>query len=112
MSMPNWEDMDASLEQTSMSACGETIQYRSAFGAFAATKAVVDYGDQELDTGTGIAFAQDISIEVLKAHVPEKPNGQCRVVLNKLPADTFKPVNVVTDKSGNCWVFSVEKVFG
>lgn len=69
----------------------------------------VDYADALRDMETGRIVEQDISVEVLIADVPTKPNGNCRVILGKIPGLTFKPINVRRDKGGAHWQFEVSR---
>lgn len=112
MTMPSLEDIEDTMEASCMSILGDTIQYSLDGGTWSAKKAYVDYADQELDVGNGIAMTQAIRVEVLKTDVTVKPVGTCRITLAKRPGDTFRPINVGSDNSGNMWAFALEKVGG
>ena len=111
MTRPTLEDMEAELGAACMSVLGNTIQYRPVGGAWAEMKAYVDYSDEDLQVGQGELVAQAITVEVLKSDVLAKPTKDSRVQLAKRPAETFRPVNVRSDESGDYWVFELEKVF-
>jgi hypothetical protein len=104
---PRLSDLQADLDQTCMAALGDTVRYRPAGGAFADKRAYIDYPETLFSPETGTMIAQDIMVDILKADVPTKPTGSCRITLGALPGKLFKPVNVRSDKSGTHWQFEV-----
>lgn len=89
---------------------GDTISYKPASGSFGPIEGFVDYGDQAMSYDGAQVIAQDIKVEIAKAAVPAKPDSTCQLQLPKAPGLMFKPVNIGTDPSGNCWVFAVVTV--
>jgi hypothetical protein len=71
-------------------------------------KAYVDYADAMRSLETGQVIEQDITVEVLIADVPVRPNASCRVILGRIPGKVMKPINVRRDRSGTHWQFEVK----
>lgn len=109
MSIPSTlEELEAEfLDRPSLDILGDAIRYRPAGSAWTDMRAFVDYGDAVSDADTGKVIAQDIAVELLKADVPAKPNGQCRLTLAKTGAAEFRPINVMD--AGSWWKFGVER---
>jgi len=108
---PRLEDVEAELlNEPCMAALGDAVRYKPAAGAFTDFSAYVDYGEALRDLETGKAIEQDITVQILKSDVPVKPNSQCRITLGRVPDQTFKPINVRSDRSGAHWEFEVALV--
>lgn len=105
------EDMEGELYGSSFTdIVGDTISYKPDGGSYGDVTCFVDYSDQAISFDGTQVVDQDISIEITKTAVPAKPNANCRIQLPKVSGATFKPVNIGTDQSGNCWKFQVKKV--
>lgn len=89
---------------------GDSLRYMPVGGAYSDKVGFVDYSDQARSLEVGIVIEQKISVEISKITVPVEPTAACRVQLPKVPGRTFKPINVGGDKSGNCWLFDLQRV--
>lgn len=107
-----FEELDAELDRATMAACGEPISYTAANGVVSAILAIVDYSEGSADIGYATFTQQQIRVEVLRADVPDEPNGDCRLVLSKIAGKVFHPVKALRDESGNNWRFTVKTVKG
>lgn len=107
------EDLEAGLYGSAFDTeIGDTFRYKPAGGVYADRIGFVDYGDTVRSLEGGQAIEQAMTVEVTKTAVPVKPDAACRVQLTKRPGKTFKPVNIGTDVSGNCWTFELVAVGG
>lgn len=105
------EDMEEALYGASFDdQIGDSFRYKAAGGAFSDKTGFIDYADQDRTLDASTVIEQAITVEVSKTSVPVKPDAQCRVTLPKLAGKTFKPINVGSDASGNCWTFQLQAV--
>lgn len=95
-----------------MERLGESIAYKAPGGDYLPIRGYVDFGEQTRNLQTNQVIAQDITVEVLHADVPVRPNSQCLVTIVKLPGKTYRPVNVRNSDDGDHWLFEVEQVSG
>lgn len=111
MALPTLDSLTAAMDRVCADVLGEAIQYRAAGTAgYSALPAHVDYRDGMLELGGAQLTAQRIRVALLRADVVAKPSRETRLVLPKLAAKIFRPVNVVTDESGTHWEFDCEEV--
>lgn len=108
MAIPTLEDLEDELVAQTDAILGDTISYKPKGGAFADTKARVEYGEALRDITTGMVIEQEIRVILSKAQVATRPDSQCRMILPKVAGQTFKPVNVAN--IGLDWSMGVERV--
>ena len=103
MPLPTLESLDSLLDGTTMTVLGDSLTYDGV-----AHKGFVDYGEQ---TRVGIgAIEQDMTVQIRRADIPVRPSASNRVVLARLPGETYQPAAVELDDSGNHWVFALKRV--
>lgn len=107
---PRLEDMLDDLATSSADILGDGLFYTPAGGVAVPMRGYVDFGDQEQDMQTGKVIAQDIRVELPIVSCPVRPTSACRLTINTVPGQTFRPVNVERSDDGRHWAFNVEKV--
>lgn len=107
---PTLEDMDAIHNRACMDRLGDSIAYQPLGGTFAPARGYVEFGDQVRDLQTGQVIAQDITVEMMCEDTPVRPSGACRITINKLPGQMFRPINVRLGDDGGHWKFEVERM--
>ncbi len=112
MTFPRLEDVQGEfLDKPCIDFLGDSLTYKAdGASSFAPISGFVDFSDQPQDIGNGQIIAQDISVEILIADFPVRPNANCRITIGRIPGLTFKPINIGRDKSGAHWSFNLEKV--
>jgi len=103
MALPNINDLTTRLVATCDAMLGDTIRYKIAGGPFANVTAMVEYGRQIRDIGTGQVVDLDHRVSIAKLVMPRRPLGNDRLILPDYPGISFKPVNV--DEVGLDWIF-------
>lgn len=108
MTIPSLDSFTDLLIQTTDAVLETTIQYAPAGGSHEPVQAWVEYGETFRDGVTGMIVDGDITVKISKLQVADRPNSQCRLILPRLAAISFAPVNV-TDL-GTDWSMGVQSV--
>lgn len=108
MALPSLEDYTDRLIDATDEVVADTIGYRPSGGDWTTKKAHVDYGEALRDISTGRVIDNAITVVISKRQVANKPNGNTRLTLPKLPGMEFKAVNPLDQ--GDDWLCEVERV--
>lgn len=106
------ETLGARLDTVTRAAVGDTIIYTPAGATVPLTLlGLVEYPEEQFQTGNSAQVAQSITVELAIADVPMKPDPACRMTFPALnPGKFWSPVDARRSDAGDSWVMGVKSV--
>ena len=107
--MSNLRDATLAIERGVNDHLGDEITYTFARGAAVTFNAWVEFGGTIFNPGNSSAIADEISVEVPMATVPE-PHSDDRIAITVLPDKLWAMKSRVRGTTGATWIIGLKRV--